>query len=125
MGKNIPAFAKLKMPDQLLQRFQANIDATLTPLAQLPVVQSMVATFATANAIHAGTDFILNHGLGRAPTMVIPQPPAWTAINAIGDALLGAQFIQSPTTNASPTTQTILRCSVTIQANASLTFLVF
>lgn len=125
MSTNIPAFAKLKMPDQLLQRFQTNIDATLTPLAQLPVAQSIVTSFTTTDLVKAGTDFIVKHGLGRTPSMVLPGIPTWAALNGSSGANSGATFAVSPSSNPSPSTQSILRCSVAIQANASLTFLVF
>jgi len=126
MATTIPPFAKLKMPDQLLQRLQTNIDATLTPLQQLPIAQSVVATFTASQAIAAGTDFTLNHGLGRAPTAIIPCVPMGNQLftgNPVGSESFS--FTISPTNNPAPTTQAILRCSVAIGGGASLSFLVF
>jgi hypothetical protein len=126
MATTIPAFAKLKMPDQLLQRLQTNIDATLTPLQQLPIAQSVVATFTTQNAIQAGSDFTLDHGLGRAPVGIIPcLPVANQLFTGSPPGSSSFSFTISPTKNPAPASQAILRCSMAISGNASLSFLVF
>lgn len=97
-----------------ISRLQDAAKNTLDSILQSPVLDCRIASVTVSNAVSAGTDFQVTHGLGKTPKGIV----------ALVSNVAGV-VTNSPTSNPLPSSVAILRSSAPIPAGSTLSFLVF
>jgi hypothetical protein len=111
----LPAFKSFQIPIRWGMLLQQNVQAVLSALIGVPIVNGVLASFTASTAIPPNTDFVLNHKLGRKPQGIHPTL----------SSTFSSFFWLSSSTNPAPNSQVILQANTAISSGQSLGFWVY